>query len=338
MSEAGAIVVVTGLSGAGKTTALGALSDAGYYCMDNVPPQLVAVAARTCEQGGIHRIALGIDVRVGAFLDRVREAIESLPPDRFVLFLDAGDEVLVRRFSETRRPHPMLTARISALCREEAGALDLALSDAVALERAELAPIRALATAVVDSTQLSVHELRRHVLALFGQEQARMQVRVVTFGYKFGLPLDADLCFDVRFLDNPFFVPALREHAGDHPAVRDFVLGSPGAAELSDHLEALLRFCLPRYEHEGKSYLTIAVGCTGGRHRSVAFGAALAERLSRATGRRVGLLHRDLARSGIIELVSPPAPGPGGDIPRAGVGTWPAPGGPSGHAGEGERR
>ena len=296
--EAGSVVVVTGLSGAGKTTALQALSDVGYYCVDNLPPSLAADTVRVCSSGGIARVALGMDVRVGAFLDTAREAIEALKSVSggvVVLFLDASDEVLVRRFSETRRPHPMLTGSGQPTPTDE----PMAVVDGLKLERQRLVPIRALASVVVDSTHMSVHELRRQMVERFSAEVAAaptMQVRFLSFGFKHGLPLDADLVFDVRFLDNPHFVPALRDSTGNDESVRDFVLGSPGASELLEHLEGLLGFSLPRYRTEGKSYLTVAVGCTGGRHRSVAIVNELAARLARAERQRFGIIHRDVAK------------------------------------------
>lgn len=302
MSELHAeVVVVTGLSGAGKSTVLRALTDIGYYCIDNLPPSLVAGTVSTCVGGGISRIALGIDIRVGAFLDAAPEALRRLrdvASDVSILYLDAADEALVRRFSETRRPHPMLVEGAPGSARPRDDGAQLAVVDGVQLERARMAPIRSQATLVIDTTHMSVHELRRQVNDSFaeGASEPRMTVRVMSFGFKHGLPLDADLVFDVRFLDNPHFVPSLREHTGDEAAVRDFVLASPGAFELLEHLEALLRFTLPRYEREGKSYLTVAVGCTGGRHRSVTLAIELARRLAEHQSRRIGIVHRDVAR------------------------------------------
>ena len=294
------VVVVTGLSGAGKSTALHTLSDLGYYCVDNLPPSLVTETVKVCAASGVLPVALGLDVRVGAFLDQAVVAINALGHEAWrlaVLFLDASDDVLGRRFSETRRPHPLLMPPAAP----DSGERDDSMSvlDAVQLERERLGAIRARADLVIDTSQMSVHDLRRDVTERFGPEDdARpiMLTRLVSFGFKYGLPLDADLAFDVRFLDNPHFVHELRERPGTDDAVRDFVLASPGCAELLEHLERLLRFALPRYEREGKSYLTIAIGCTGGRHRSVAIAADLARRLGAGGRFRVGLLHRDLAR------------------------------------------
>jgi UPF0042 nucleotide-binding protein len=294
------LVVVTGLSGAGKSTALRALSDAGYYCIDNLPPPLADASVRVCHDGGIGRVALGMDVRVGAFLDTARDALDELEKGGdgvVVLFLEAADEVLVRRYSETRRPHPMLA---------EHHGDDVGVLDAVRLERERLAAIRHHATMVIDTSVLSVHELRRQVLATFasGEASPRLHVRVVSFGYKYGLPLDADVVFDVRFLDNPHFEPTLRDFTGEDPAVQRFVLSSPGASDLVAQLEELMVFSVPRYAREGKSYLTLAIGCTGGRHRSVVVAAELARRLAARLGREVGILHRDAQRGGIMTRVA----------------------------------
>ena len=308
------VVVVTGLSGAGKSTALGTLADLGYYCVDNLPPPLVGETVRVCSTAGVLPVALGLDVRVGAFLDTALRAIEALDgevDELAVLFLDAADEVLVRRYSETRRPHPMLS---SGVIRDPAdgrlGDAQLAVLDAVRLERERLAAIRLRATLTLDTTHMSVHELRRQVMAAHGPEgprAPRMVTRLLSFGFKYGAPLDADLVFDVRFLDNPFFVQELRDQRGTDEAVRAFVLASPGCAELVGPLEGLLRFALPRYEKEGKSYLTVGIGCTGGRHRSVALTVRLAELLRGNTDHRIGIVHRDLDRGGM--MTEPPSSG-----------------------------
>jgi RNase adapter protein RapZ len=306
MSEKSRVVVVTGLSGAGKSTALHALEDLGYFCVDNLPTSLVPATIEACETGGVLRVGLGIDVRVGAFLDGAAEALSRIAEGRDVaiLFLDATDEALLRRFNETRRPHP-LTAVASGTSRSSGG---LAVLDGVHLERERLAPLRALATIDLDTTRLSVHELRRQIIAHLGPGKAeapRMSTRFVSFGFKFGVPVDADLIFDVRFLDNPHFVPELRRLPGSHPAVRDFVLQSPEASELLEKIGELLAFSLPRYEREGKSYLTIGIGCTGGRHRSVALAEVLADNLRKKVELPISVVHRDVGRA---EHQAPPEP------------------------------
>ncbi|UQA63455.1 RNase adapter RapZ [Polyangium aurulentum] len=306
MMDKSRVVVVTGLSGAGKSTALHALEDLGYFCVDNLPTSLVPSTIEACESGGVRRIALGIDVRVGSFLDGVGVALERIAAGRdvVILFLDASDEALLRRFNETRRPHPLS----AAASRASGSSGGLAVLDGVHLERARLAPLRAKATIDLDTTRLSVHELRKQVIAHLGPGKAeapRMATRFVSFGYKYGIPVDADLIFDVRFLDNPYFVPELRRLPGSHPAVRDFVLRNPEASELIEKIQILLEFSLPRHEREGKSYLTIGIGCTGGRHRSVALSEVLADNLRRKMQMPISVVHRDVGRA---EHEAPPEP------------------------------
>lgn len=275
------VVVVTGLSGAGRTTALHALEDLGFFCIDNLPTLLAPDAVALCEKGGMSRVALGMDVRVRAFLGEVGRVLSQLEDggrrDLSVLFLDASDETILRRFSETRRPHALATY----------GSLTHAASvlEGITLERERLAPLRARATRVVDTTSSSVHELRRTVVSHFGPASGtseRMTVRFLSFGFKYGIPSDADLLFDVRFLKNPYFVPELKRVPGTEPSVRDFVLGLPETGEFLKHTLDLLRYVVPKYEREGKSYLTIAFGCTGGMHRSVVLAAHVAAELDAA--------------------------------------------------------
>ena len=287
------VVVVTGLSGAGKSTALHALEDLGFFCVDNLPTALAPQAVELCERGGMMRVALGMDVRVRAFLGQIGPMLAKLENDGsrsvHVVFFDASDETLLRRFSETRRPHPLNAGGDGAL----------AVLDGVGIERERLAPLRARATRVFDTTNRSVHELRRDVIAHFGPASGgapRMVTRILSFGFKFGTPVDADLVLDVRFLDNPYFVPSLKELPGTDPLVRDFVLGMAEAQEFLARTRDLLRFVLPRYEREGKSYLTIGVGCTGGRHRSVVVAESLAMALSHELGMRLTVAHRDVER------------------------------------------
>ncbi|MFO0591252.1 MAG: RNase adapter RapZ [Polyangiaceae bacterium] len=303
-SPRGCVVVVTGLSGAGKSTALHALEDLGYYCVDNLPTPVAKETVEVCERGGIRRVGLGIDVRVGSFLDGATSALAQIANgDRevIVLFLDASDEVLLRRFGETRRPHPLST-------RTPAGSpATSAVLEGIHQERDQLAPLRAAAAIELDTSQMSVHELRRRVIAHLGPgraEQPRMETRIVTFGYKYGLPVDASLVLDVRFLDNPYFVPHLRALAGTDEAVQRFIADNPDARTFVDKVEDLLAFLLPKYEAEGKSYLTIAVGCTGGRHRSVALAIDIAERVEKKTGLPITVVHRDVARTDMMKPVA----------------------------------
>lgn len=288
------IVVVTGMSGAGRSSALHVLEDLGFYCVDNLPPRLAPQLLDLLRDGerapggpgpAIDRIGLGIDVRTGAFLEGAGELVDHIREaghEVLVLFLDCADDVLVRRYSESRRPHPLAPGG--------------GVVDAIAQERERLAPLRQRASHVVDTTRSSVHDLRRTLVDLVGRsrEAQTMRVRVVSFGFKFGLPVDADLVFDVRFLENPHFIPHLRPLTGLDPAVREFVLSSPEARELVDDMLTLLEHTLPRHEREGKAYLTIAIGCTGGRHRSVAIAEHVASALRQA--REVAVAHRDIAR------------------------------------------
>jgi RNase adapter protein RapZ len=314
-TEPARVVVVTGLSGAGKSTALRSLEDLGYFCADNVPTSLVGRMVEVCEEGGIRRVAVGVDVRVGSFFDGAAPAITRLREggrDVVVLFLDASEEALLRRFNETRRPHPLTSwARGDAADTSPAARGALAVLDGVRIERERLAPLRAQATVVLDTTLVSVHELRRQVIDYLGPGKAsvpRMLTRIVSFGFKYGAPIDADVMLDVRLLTNPFFVPALRDLPGTSPAVRDFLLADPEVVEFRRMAEDLLAFSLPRYEREGKSYLTVGIGCTGGRHRSVALAALLAEGLMGKTGLPIVVLHRDVAREGMFGTVPPRVP------------------------------
>jgi len=292
------VVVVTGVSGAGKSTAVHALEDLGFFCVDNLPTPVMKSTLEAFAAAGVRRIALGIDVRVRGFLDEAASALESLsvPGERelSVVFLDASDEALLRRFSSTRRPHPLSTTLEPG---SEQGAT--AVLDGIRIERERLTPLRARATLVLDTTRLSVHELRRAVLSHFGPgagSAARLHTRFVSFGFKFGTPVDADMLFDVRFLDNPHFVPELRDLPGTTPAVKKFVLSQPDSQGFLERVAGLLEFCLPRFEREGKSYLTVAVGCTGGRHRSVVITDELGALLAKRVGVAIDIVHRDVDR------------------------------------------
>jgi RNase adapter protein RapZ len=289
------VVVVTGLSGAGRSTALRALEDLEFFCVDNLPTLLVQQAIESCERGGIRRMALGIDVRVGSFLDGAGPALRDIAASGRrleILFLDASNEALIRRFNSTRRPHPMSTA-VTAGPGGPAGAV----LDGIQIERERLAPLRALASRVLDTTRLSVHDLRRQVVSLFGPgagKNARMRTRLLSFGFKYGVPVDADLILDVRFIENPFFIPELKDYSGLDRPVAEFVLGKPDAQGFIERALALLEFGLPRYEAEGKSYLTVAIGCTGGRHRSVSIAEQMGATLRERLGLDIDVSHRDI--------------------------------------------
>ncbi len=280
-------VVVTGLSGSGKSTALRVLEDLGFYCIDNLPaaliPRFVELWESSHEEVG--RVALGIDARAGRFLQDLPRTLDDLRASGVaveVLYLDASDDVLVRRFSETRRPHPAA----------EGGSV----ADGIQREREALRPLREVADRILDTSAFTVHELRAALRDLIEHpETGRMTVTLVSFGYKYGLPSDADLAIDCRFLPNPFFVEELRPKTGLDPAVADYVLRREDTREFLARLESLLAFTLPRYQREGKSYLTIAIGCTGGRHRSVVLVEELQRRLA-AAGHHVLVRHRDAER------------------------------------------
>jgi len=272
------------MSGAGKSTALRVLEDLGYYCVDNIPPALIPeLVSLLAEEPDLQRLALGVDVRTRQFLEGASGVLDSLINSGHqveLVFLESQDDELVRRFSETRRSHPLAPGGN--------------LLEAIHHERERLAPLRGRAAFIVDTTGLSVHDLRRSLVDYIarGGRRSRMVTRIVSFGFKYGLPVDADLVFDLRYLPNPHFVPELRPKTGSDPDVAAFVMETPEARELLADLGAMLRKLLPRYEREGKSYLTVAVGCTGGRHRSVAMAEALALEL-RGIG-DVRVEHRDI--------------------------------------------
>lgn len=282
------VVLVSGLSGSGKSTAIHVLEDLGYYCIDNLPSVLIPRFLTLCEGlgEGINRVALGVDVRERAFFGEPLSVIEQARRHGHhveILFLDAADDVLLRRFSETRRPHPLA----------EGGSP----TEGIGREREKLATLRAAADRILDTTGLTVHQLRAKLANDYGPGASRegFVLFVTSFGYKFGIPNDADMVLDVRFLPNPFFVEELRALSGlDEPVIR-FVLDRPETREFLQHGRVLLEFLLPHYRQEGKSYFTLALGCTGGRHRSV----VLAQEIARLLGEpdcRVQTRHRDLER------------------------------------------
>ena len=282
------LVVVTGLSGAGRSTAAKCLEDLGWFVVDNLPPSLLPtmVDLGSRSQGAVSKIAVVVDVRSRAFSSDLRTALDEigrLGVRPRVLFLEAGDDALVRRFESVRRPHPLQG--------------DGRLVDGIARERELLRDLRGGADLVLDSSGLNVHELRGKVTAAFGGtgQGSRLQLTVLSFGFKYGLPVDADLVADVRFLPNPHWVPELRPHTGRDAPVRDYVLAQDGAAEFLDRYEGLLRLVFDGYAREGKRYALAAVGCTGGKHRSVAMTEQLAGRLA-GDGVDVSVVHRDLGR------------------------------------------
>lgn len=283
------LTIITGMSGAGKSTAMGTFEDAGWFCVDNLPPGLLPAFADLVllEGSRVERAAVVCDVRGGVWfkdlepvLGRVEDARGVRPR---VVFLEASDEQLINRFRETRRPHPLSGGG--------------SIVDGIARERAELADVRARAEVVIDTTGLSIWDLRRRVAeALMAPgSRPKLHVQFVSFGYKHGVPRDADLLFDVRFLQNPHYVPALNPLNGLDPAVAEFVAAAPGMDEFRARLESLLDFLLAAYADEGKASVVIGIGCTGGRHRSVAIAEMLARRYSREFD--VSTSHRHITRS-----------------------------------------
>lgn len=280
------LVILTGLSGSGKLSALKAFEDLGFYSVDNLPLDLVPQFADLVRQSAeIKRAALVVDVREGmrledfpAILKRVRRVL----PTR-VLFLEASEDALIRRFSETRRPHPM--SRTNTVVKS------------IRAERKRLDPIRNVADIVLDTTKFNVHDLRAHINAQFEREASDQNLTISSssFGFKNGVPSEADLVFDVRFLPNPHFVPEFRKLTGKHPKVAKYVRDFPQTAEFLDKTTDMLKFLLPHYIKEGKSYLTVAFGCTGGQHRSVFIAEEMKKRLASA-GYRVKTAHRDMPR------------------------------------------
>jgi UPF0042 nucleotide-binding protein len=280
------IIIITGLSGSGKSFAIRALEDNGFFCVDNLPALLIPKFIDLCQgyQEEIRRIALGVDLRGGAqFLQALPQVLSDMRNARHhvqVVFFDASDDVLLRRFSETRRPHPL--------------AGEGSIQDGISLEREALQSIRALADKIIDTSDFNVHQLRREIEQQFCQapQARRMSLFFTSFGYKFGIPHDTDMILDVRFLPNPYFVNELRPRSGLESEVKEYVLGNAETLMFLDRLYDLLEFALPLYEREGKSSLTLALGCTGGRHRSV----VLVEELRKRFGENfpVHIKHRDI--------------------------------------------
>lgn len=282
------LVIVTGVSGGGRSTVARALENVGYYVVDNLPQALMLEMAMLAQKvgGSAKKTAMVLDVRSRAFSTDLAGAVRALREQGFsprVLFVDADDEVLIRRFENVRRPHPLQT---------DGGRL----ADGIAAERELLVEAREMADVVIDTTHLNVNQLRMRVEELFGEEDARrVRVTVLSFGYKYGVPQDADFVLDARFLPNPYWVPELRDHSGQDPAVSAYVLGQRSASSFIDMFVRLMNATVPGFEREGKRYLTVAVGCTGGRHRSVAVAEELARRLRDSRLAAIAQ-HRDLGR------------------------------------------
>jgi RNase adapter protein RapZ len=278
------LVILTGLSGSGKSTVLRAFEDMGFYCVDNLPVELIPIFAElhSAGEGDFARAALLVDAREGPQLAKLPPLLKHLRRDHPIslVFIEATDDALLRRYSETRRPHPL--------------GKDFSVRESLRHERALMEPIRKLADVVIDSTQFNVHELRQFITERFKNPDKRpLLVSVVSFGYRYGVPSDADLVFDVRFLPNPHFVPRLRQYTGKDPKVRQYIRSFPQTGEFLRRIEGLLSYLIPHYIREGKSYLTIAFGCTGGKHRSVMLAESISKSLARH-GYSVKTIHRDI--------------------------------------------
>ena len=281
------LVIITGLSGSGKGTVLKSLEDLGYYAVDNLPIDLIPKFAElTRESPTIRRAALVVDIREGEALQHFPALFKKIKRDlpTTLVFLEAGDDSLVRRFSETRRPHPLGT--------------HTSVAKSVRTEREQLVPIRALADHIIDTSKFNVHELRAAVTEKFGELNAGAQimVNVTSFGYRHGIPADSDLVFDVRFLPNPNYIPEFKKKTGKHAGVATYIRSFPQSIEFIERISQLLIYLLPHYINEGKSYLTIAFGCTGGHHRSVMIASDIRKRLQKA-GYKVKETHRDIQKA-----------------------------------------
>ena len=279
-------IVLTGLSGAGKSHAIRALEDLGYFCVDNLPTTLMPTMAKLSVRGDIEKVAIVVDVRERNFLSSFAKVFKGLRRMRslnpMLIFLDASNSALLRRFSETRRPHPM--------------APDRSPSEGIRAERAHMAAIRTMADEIIDTSDMTVHELRQFFMGLLrDRSRSGLVVTILSFGFKHGVPVDADLVFDVRCLPNPHFVRALRPRTGRDRAVAAFMDREPSTREFIGRLEEYIKYVLPFYVAEGKSYLTLAIGCTGGRHRSVMIAERLRRTLAAVDAARVRVRHRDIA-------------------------------------------
>ena len=285
-AESRQLVILTGLSGSGKSTVLRTFEDMGFYCVDNLPVELIPIFAElhSAGEGGFARAALLVDAREGAQLAKLPPLLKHLRRQHPIalVFIEAGEDALLRRYSETRRPHPI--------------GQHLSVRESLRHERKLMEPIRKLADVVIDTSKFNVHELRNFITERFKNPEKRpMLVSMVSFGYRYGVPTDADLVFDVRFLPNPHFVPRLRKYTGLDPKVRRYIRSFPQTGEFLRRIEGLLVYLIPHYIGEGKSYLTIAIGCTGGRHRSVMLAEAMKKSLEKH-GYSTKAVHRDIEK------------------------------------------
>ncbi len=288
MREKVSVVIITGQSGAGKTKTIGIIEDLGFFCVDNLPPNLIEdfinLVLKT--EGRINKLGIVVDVRSGAFLEKLPEIIKRLKNNQELnvklLFLEASDETLIKRFSETRRKHPISEGNT--------------IQQKIAIEKEKLSHLRSIADFKIDTTGFSLKDLKAKIVSILSpSEKEMLDVSVVTFGFKYGLPLQSDIVMDVRFIPNPFYVKGLESKTGMDNEVKNYVLKFPETKEFLDKFESLLEFLLPRYITEGKSYLTISLGCTGGKHRSVALGEIIGEFLKNL-GYKVKIEHRDIEK------------------------------------------
>ncbi|MCH8016284.1 MAG: RNase adapter RapZ [Acidobacteria bacterium] len=280
------LVIITGMSGSGKHTAFNAFEDLGYFCVDNLPTSLISRLIQMSDASGgeLQELAIVIDVRLGEPLEGFEKLFGEIRKSHThakIIFVDASTEVLARRYGETRRLHPL--------------AQDTTLLEGIRAERKRLSSVRTLADLVIDTSDFTVHDLRDFIYQNFQRtdQEEVLNVSLVSFGFKNGIPHNSELVFDVRFLPNPYFVPALKEQTGNDPSVAEYMLKQPETGEILGRIHDMLEYLLPKYTREGKKYLTISIGCTGGRHRSVLVANELQKRLKKK-GRKVNLIHRDL--------------------------------------------
>ena len=293
-NEKSRIVIVTGMSGGGKTQACRYLEDLGYFCVDNLPPVFIPKFVELCSHGGSHvkKVVFVVDTRSRDFFDALIQVLEDMDKNNQayeMLFMDAADEVIIRRYKETRRRHPMAPSS--------------RISDGVSKERARLESVRSKATYIIDTSNLAKVDLKDKIVRLFGNpEGEQMNINILSFGFKFGMPLDADMVFDVRFLPNPFYIDDLRHKSGAVPEVADYIDSKPVTQEFEKKFVSLIDFLIPQYIREGKSQLVIAIGCTGGMHRSVFIARYIYDFLKKK-GYVVKLEHRDLMKNDVWEHV-----------------------------------
>jgi UPF0042 nucleotide-binding protein len=281
------VIIISGLSGAGKTVALRALEDSGFFCIDNLPVMLIESFLSTIDSGSISNIGIGVDIREKTYLGDAYRILTSLQKSHFVeiLFFEADREVMIRRFKETRRPHPMISIKRG-----------ISLEEAIEEEKLQLAVLRESADKIVDTTKFTPHQLRYMVISTYGRTESvhKLEVALISFGYKYGIPQNADLLFDVRFLPNPYFIPSLRPFTGLNKEVSDYVLSTVDSTDLIERLEKLFDFLIPHYVDEGRAYLSIGIGCTGGIHRSPVIVEELAKYFKKRHAIEVSIIHRDI--------------------------------------------